>query len=130
MPMSDYVEGADELIAKLQSLATKDAKAAIRKGTRQAAKSIQTVAQRLAPIRTGTLSRGIKVRSLPRSRIWTGTRVTLMDVPYGSFEELGAPGKDIAAQHFMKRAAQQQGARALDQAIEIIKQTIEEEMSD
>ena len=123
--MAEYITGTDDLIKKLQALKTKDAKAAIRKGTRQAAKGLQSVAKRLAPHRTGQLERGIKVRALARSRIWTGAKVTLQNVYYGSFEELGAPGHDIKAQHFLKRAVQQAGKKALDEAVDIIQQEIE-----
>jgi hypothetical protein len=52
-------------------------------------------------------------------------RGSLQNVYYGSFEELGAPGHDLKAQHFLKRAVQQAGRKALDEAVDIIQQEIE-----
>ena len=111
------ISGIDELLSKLQALKKVKAKAAIRKGTRAGSKILQTVAKRLSPSKTGALARAVKVRSIARSRIWVGTKVTL-ELYYGSFTELGTHKEK--AIHFLKRAVKQAGRRALQTALETI----------
>lgn len=126
--MSYKVEGSKELIAKLNALKKTDAKAAIRKGTRAGAKIVQAAAKELAPVDTGKMRDAIKVRSLPRSRVWTGTDVKLdnADTYYYSFVELGT--KRSKATGFLKDAAEQSKDEAIDVAIEITKEEIERRM--
>jgi HK97 gp10 family phage protein len=115
------ITGVEELVAKLQTLKKSKAKAAIRKGTRDGAKIIQSVAKRLAPSKTGQLQSKIKVRSLPRSRVWTGTQVELQ-LYYGAFTELGT--KHEKAMHFLQKASQQAGRQAINRALEIIRDEV------
>jgi HK97 gp10 family phage protein len=120
--VSEYIKGADELIAKLQALKKTKAKAAIRKACRAGAKTIQAAAKALAPEHTGHLEAQIKVRAIERSRVAVGARVTLQ-MPYGSFVELGS--KHNIATHFMQKAANNTGASALTTALQAIKDEIE-----
>ena|ERR1017187_8632608 len=127
----DYLDGLDQLVTKLQSLKKTKAKAAIRKGTRQGSKIVQAVTKRLAPSRTGTLQRNIKVRSLKRSRVWTGVTCQL-EVYYGAFTELGFKSRkarrQIPAQHFMQRAAEQARNQAMRVALDTINTEIQKAM--
>ena len=120
--MSDYLKGSEELIAKLANLKKTVAKRAINKGCRQGSKAIQTAAKRIAPHRTGKLETAIKVRALPRSRVWTGTRVTLQ-IAYGAATEYGTHKE--TGRHFLKQAAAQAGQSAMNTAIETIQGEIE-----
>jgi HK97 gp10 family phage protein len=124
-----YVKGADKLQKKLASLMTKESKAALRKGTRAGCRIIQARAKEIAPVKTGALKRGIKVRALPRSKKWVGTQVTLADtgeVYYGAFLELGT--KRIPAKHFMLNAANDTKAVAAKLALQVAKTEIEARM--
>ena len=117
--MSDYLKGVEDTIAALQGIKKTKAKAAIRKGTRAGSKVIQSAAKSLAPRRTGLLQQSLKVRSLPRSRTWTGVVVVLADpVFYGGFSELGT--KRQPALHWMQKAAQQVREQALSTALDVI----------
>lgn len=120
------VMGTGQLVAKLDRLAEKDAKAAIRKGTRAGAKVVQKTAVGLAPVRSGALKRSIKVRG-KRSKNWIGTACRLVNdknIHYGSFVDLGT--KSIEGRRFMKAAADQSGQQALDASLsEIANQIIE-----
>ncbi len=146
-----FVYGDKALIDKLQTLKKTTAKAAIRKGTREGAKIVKDKVRDLTPVLTGMLRSQIKVRSLPRSRVWTGTDIMIVEsnkafkAPkrisekaktklayrakrgwglafYGPFVELGT--KHIEARHFMKRASDAVGERAMKRAIDVIIQTI------
>jgi HK97 gp10 family phage protein len=135
--VSQYLTGDDVLLRKLQSLSKKDSKAAVRKGTRAGAKIVQAKAQELAPYRTGKLKRGIKVRAMPRSKKWFGTMVRGTNYKgeefYGGFQEygwrhgprkLGDARKKIEGLHFMQRAAQEAGPRAIEEAKRVIAEEI------
>jgi len=125
------ITGVEALIAKLQTLKKTKSKAALRKGARAGAKIIATAAKRLAPRRTGNLARGIKVKALKRSRVWTGVAIELkakdigkdIDTFYAPFVELGT--KKMEAVHFLERAAKQNENAAMSTALNVIKQEIE-----
>jgi len=125
--MRQHLQGDKELIGKLDSLKRTDAKAAIRKGTREGAKIVQAKAKELVPVRTGTLKRNIKVRALPRSRKWVGTMVKTTfansEAFYGQFVEYGT--RKMAARHFLKKAVNEQGDTALRRAADIIRVEVE-----
>jgi HK97 gp10 family phage protein len=118
----NYIEGSEQLIAKLASLKKTVAKRAISKGCRAGSKAIQTAAKRIAPHRTGKLETAIKVRALTRSRVWTGTKVTLV-IAYGAATEYGTSKE--TGKHFLEKAAAQAGQQAVDTALDIIKQEVE-----
>jgi len=128
--MTEAVQGTKDLIKKLQTLKNTHARAAIRKGTRAGAKIVQAKAQDLAPLKTGLLKKEIKVRSLRRSRRWIGTMIRNAfrgtQAFYGAFLEYGT--KFIKARQFMKQAADQEGSRALDKAMAVIKSEVESRM--
>lgn len=89
------VLGVRELAAVLKSIPEKEARGAIRKGTRAGIKVIARVAARRAPRRTGALARSLKVRAMKRRRNRTGTVVVAGnktftgDEFYGGFHEFG-----------------------------------------
>jgi HK97 gp10 family phage protein len=127
--MSKYVQGDKELIEKLQRLKTKDAKAAIRKGSRAGIKKILPLAKANAPVRTGTLKKNLKVKAIPRSRKYVGTQIKLDYTGptfYGAFVEYGS--KHVQARHFMQKATDDKQAVALDTAISVMKEEIETRM--
>ncbi len=130
--------GDKELIRKLKRLAKKDAKAIIRKATRQAAKIIAPRAKELAPKgpkskdhSPGQLRRAIKVRSMKRSRSRIGAVVSMGDKSfagdtyYGSFQNWGAKKANIPAIEFLDRAAKQKGKQAGKKARDIIRRELE-----
>jgi len=128
--MKVTVKGVDKVNKKLDSLKKKVLKKAIRKGSRAGAKIVQSKARDLAPVKTGALKKGLKVRALPRSRRYVGTMVRLADtgeVFYGAFVDLGT--HRIEARHFLKQAADDEKERAINTALAIIKKVIEQGMS-
>jgi len=129
--MAFKVTGDKELIAKLQTLRRAKLRAAVRKGSRRAAKIVQAEAKQLAPARTGALARAIRVRSIPRSRKWTGTQATFKvegGVYYGGFVEAGhklrgGKGK-VEGQAFMRRAMKKTERQAGTAMLEGIREAI------
>ena len=130
--MKNYVEGADECIRKLAKLRKNDMRKAVRKGSRAGVKLIAPTAKELAPVRTGTLRRAMKVRALPRSRKWTGTQITSKiegaDAYYMGWVEFGhktKSGGKVEGQHFLGRAFDQQkssaGSAFIDGITEVVK---------
>ena len=102
--MNTNLVGSEELRRKLQDLVKKDLKAALRKSTRAAAKIIQQAAIAAAPEATGVLKRNIKVRSMKRSRKFTGTQV-IEKSPHAGFTEFGT--KFIKGGHSIEGAFEQ-----------------------
>jgi HK97 gp10 family phage protein len=127
--MAIEVKGAEELIAKLKRLAAKDAKTACRKGTRKGAKVILDQARAIAPERTGTLRRNIKIRQRTNKGTVSATvQIKTGNPPegayYGSFVEFGT--KKLKGEHFLQDAADSRADDALGVAVEEIAQQIEE----
>lgn len=105
------IVGDDRLLRKLDRIAKKDARAAIRKGTRAGAKIVTARTKALAPVsgsrqtgkktkKGGTLRRAIRTRSAKRSRVFIGSVTRLGagffkgETFYGAFQEFGwTPGK-------------------------------------
>jgi HK97 gp10 family phage protein len=112
--------GVADVDRKLQRLASKEAKKVIRKATRPALKPVLQEARGTAPVKTGNLRRNIKIRALPRSRRFFGSRVTSGagrnansgDGFYGAFLEFGTTR--IKARNFMKNAANRKKTQALN----------------
>lgn len=116
------LSGDKKLKAKLDKMANKDIKAAIRKGTRAGCKILQLEAKEKAPKKTGQLKRNIRVRALPRSRKRFGTQVKLTNVPYAGPLEYGT--KKLEALEFMHKATEQSKDKAGQEAAQIIKTEI------
>ena len=97
MAKAAVVTGVPELDAKLKELKGPKAKEAVRKSTREALRPVADQVKATAPRRTGRLSRSVKVRSLKRSRVRVGSRVTVSGTAsnfkgrgfYGGFIEFG-----------------------------------------
>ncbi len=120
--MALILTGADELRRKLQGLANKDAKAALRKGCRAGAKVVAAEARKTAPNKTGLLRSSIKVRALKRSRKRLGYTVVVklpegaVQIPYGGFVEFGT--KHSRAVAFAKEAARESSDEAFRRVTE------------
>jgi HK97 gp10 family phage protein len=112
------VKGVDVLLERLAKLRKTELKAAIRKGSRAGCKIIAARVQASVPRRSGRGARAYKVRALPRSRKWTGAKVTakVAGEPafYLGFLELGTVERKtktganrgrIVARHFERDAA-------------------------
>lgn len=132
--------GDKELIKKLSSLEKRDAKAAIRKGTRAGSKEITQEAKAMAPVETGKLKQAIKTRAakrLKRGSVGTVTTVQMQgktkgNMYYGAFQEYGwtaVNGRKIQGKHFLKNAAEKAGPQALNTAVTIMKSEIEKRAS-
>jgi len=128
--ISMTIVGTEALAAVLKNIPEKEAKPAIRAGTRAGQKIIARATKRMAPRRTGRLVSAIKVKAMKRRRGRIGT-VTVLgegflkgDTFYGAFQEFGwYAGKRkggrksrqsshetlghryIEGKHFMERAA-------------------------
>ena len=127
MSLTFKLKGDKELIARLNRMGRKE----FRRATRDAAKMIQARAQELAPVDTGLLSKSIKVRSLKRTRGGKiGSQVVLRfgakanSQFYGAFQELGT--KKMKARRFMKQAAKEMGAQAIQSVRDRIAQEVRE----
>lgn len=131
--------GAQQLDFKLRRLAAKDAKKAIRKGTRAGSKIVTAKAKKLAPVESGLVRRAIRTRALKRSRNTIGT-ITVLGKAffkgasfYGAFVEFGhkigsrklPTRKEVAGQHFIERAAKQVGRKAGEEAVRVMAREIE-----
>ena len=89
--------GFESLNRKLLELTSKQAKEAIRKAARPALKPTLAAAKSNAPKRSGRLQRSIKIRSISRTRLGVGMRVTTSKYAnqfsgrtfYGAFQEWG-----------------------------------------
>ncbi len=131
------IEGAEAVIKLLRSKSGKEAKAAIRKGTRAGSKIIAARAKALIPevtrkdrhgvVTSGRLRKAVKVRAMKRSRSgWVGSTVTIDggglgytgDEFYGAFVEFGT--KRMSARQYFKKAAEQTREGAIDTARAII----------
>lgn len=127
------IKGDKELIRKLDKLAKKDIKKAIRKGSRAGAKVVQREAKSIAPKDSGQLAKSIKVRSLKRSRSTIGTTASNAfrgtEQFYGAFQEYGYTsrgGNKIEGKGFMKQASDNVGEKALRVMIDEMKQVIQD----
>jgi HK97 gp10 family phage protein len=121
--------GFERLNKKLKLLTGPQAKEAIRKASRLAAKPVADAIKQLAPVESGRLKRSIRVRSIRRSRVRIGSRVTTSKLDsvyqgktfYAAFIEFGRKtGKrksenrrEIKAKPFMKPAAEKSKRKAL-----------------
>lgn len=118
----------------LKSVPRKDAKKAIRKGTRAGAKIITAKAKGFAPVDSGATKRAVKTRAIKRSRVFTGTTTTVGagffkgKTFYAAFVELGyRRGKrqlgdrrtKVEGKHWMRKAVRTVGRKALLLAIDI-----------
>lgn len=117
--------GDKELIRKLEQLEKKDLRKATIKGCRAGNKIVASEAKTTVPQDTGRLKKSIKVRALPRSRKWIGSKVRA-DVPYAGPIEFGT--KNMDGSEAMKQAAENAGQRALDTGMQIIATEIENKL--
>lgn len=122
------VNGADELIAKLEKLKTSEAKKAIRKGSRIGCKDIQQEAKAVAPKVTGNLQKNIKTRAMKKNRKKVGSVVKVdgAAVPYAGPLQYGT--KKMEANPFLTTAAERKGESARETAMRITAQEIEKSM--
>ncbi|MBI3713839.1 MAG: HK97 gp10 family phage protein [Burkholderiales bacterium] len=110
-----FIFGDKELIAKLQNLRKSELKKAIRKATREVCKKIQGKAKSAMPTVTGNSKRQLRVRSLKRSRKYTGTRVTIGEDNgkfYWSFVEWGHRVGKRTGSNAHRRGAANRGVNA------------------
>jgi len=121
--------GEKELLKKLKRIPAKDAKKAIRKGTRAGAKMLVPEVKANTPKRTGLLKKSVKVRSLKKSRVRTGVAVQMGKGAfvgktfYGGFAEYGTTRQD--AQEFIKKSVRSKGQQATDHARDVINREIQ-----
>lgn len=128
------VQGDKELIAKLQNLSKKGAKAALRKGTRVGATMILKAARAAAPVGpTGNYKKGIKLKPRQKANVVsTWVRAT---APHSSLLEFGTKDRHTKAGkytgrgpalHVMKKVADATGQRALDTTVKHVAVLIEQ----
>lgn len=130
--------GDVDLIRKLGRLEKRDAKKAVRRGTRAGAKIIHPVARSLTPKGEeggGTQRQAIRVRATKRSRNFIGAVVRLSvewfrgKIFYGGFGEWGwksRGGRQIPGKLTMERAAKRAGRQAGHKATTVIRDEIEQ----
>lgn len=124
------LSGFRRLDKKLKKMVAKDAKKAIRQATRPALKPVLQESKQTVPVKSGQLKKSLKIRALPRSRRFFGSRVTsgagknqkLGNAFYGAFIELGT--KRIKAREFMKNAANKKKKQVFRLYKEELKQVI------
>jgi HK97 gp10 family phage protein len=111
--MRMMLAGQGLAFAKLVA-AQKEVRKAVRRGSRAGAKIVQAEAKRNAPVDTGALVAGIKVRSIKRSRRYIGTNCTIRvkgGVKYAGFQEYGT--KRNPATKYMTKAVKSQESSAM-----------------
>jgi HK97 gp10 family phage protein len=130
------LQGAREVEQMLRNMPKKEAKSAVRKGMRRAAKTIQGTAKAYCPVATGRLQRAIKLRQgrgrpgiySMQVRINPGkSRNDEGGAWYAPFVEYGyiQGGKHHPGKHFMQAAGDVAGPPAAQQAVEEIGDEIE-----
>ncbi|WP_425399659.1 HK97-gp10 family putative phage morphogenesis protein [Aeoliella sp.] len=122
------LQGDKKLIKKLEKLAAAEQKKAIRKASRAGNKILLQASKKEAKKSkdTGAFLKSLKVRSIPRSRVWVGTKVVSVGLRYSSMLELGT--KNTGAKEHLTDAAKANDDKALKKATEIIKEEIEKSM--
>ncbi len=112
----------NRLRRKLRRLRSADALKIVRRAARAAARVVLAEAQRRAPVRSGALKRGLKIRALRRSRrrvgvaVRTGTRAEMEiegDGYYPAHIHFGSRRRNLTAQPFLRDAAEFKRAEAL-----------------
>jgi HK97 gp10 family phage protein len=106
------------LAAKFKRL-KKVGNAAIRKGSRIAAKIIAASVKATVPVATGAMKASLKVRALPRSRRYVGTRAVFEGVYYLGFVEYGT--KHARGKRFYHRSEEAVKGQAMSTFISTIK---------
>lgn len=119
------IVGADDLLKILSNMKATEAKKAVRKGSRAAAKIIAAQAKADAPKHTGLLSKNIKVKALARSRRYTGCTVKETS-DHAGFTEFGT--KDQKGQHAFEKAFNQVKDSAKSEFINVMKTEIEQSL--
>lgn len=119
--MSEYIQGSEELLRQFQNMEKKVANQAMRKACKAGIQIIAQKARQLVPHRTGALEASMKIRSIPRSRRWVGSRL-ISALPYTSYEELGT--SHSKGSPFMRDAFKQESVRAGDEAIGVLKKEL------
>lgn len=121
--ISVRVFGNREVAKRLAALPEKLQRKIVRKALRKGAATFRTQARANAPLLSGRLARAIKTvgrrtrRDMMREHMQVRLRVAQAgadQVPYGSFQELGAPGHNLPAARFMREAYLQQRMAVLD----------------
>jgi HK97 gp10 family phage protein len=105
--------GDKEISRKLKELSRKDRKKAIRIGSRKGAKVVQKKAKKNVPKDTGELRKSIKVRSLKRSRRWTGAKV-VSALRHTWPVEQGVPERNVPGVKYMARAMDEERDKATE----------------
>ena len=136
------LEGAKELVAKLEKLEANIQKKILKNALRLAIEPIANAAQARAPIETGALRSAIRVRAMTRMRQGTvGVKVDLRggvtgEQFYGSFQEfgfkvgrraLGSQRTQIPGKHFLEIAFNTNKEFALSIFEREVKSAIEQE---
>lgn len=94
-----------------RTLKAADAKAALRKGQRAAAKVIAARIKAAAPEKSGAIKRSVKIRAMKRSRVRIGVRIEVKAY-YAGFVALGT--KNIDANEFIQDAVAAVGKTAIE----------------
>lgn len=140
------VQGDKQLIARLKKLRTTDANKMIRKGLRAGAKVVQRATVAQSPVgpgrkdrKPGTLKRSFKVRAMKRKLgrigilVQSGKGFFKGETFYSGFvvlghkvgsRTLGNARSQVAANEFMKRAAD----KSAPEAIRILEETVKREL--
>lgn len=139
--------GDKKLIAKLNALQKTEKNRAIKQGTRAGCKVVLAKAKSYVAVKTGATRAALKVRALPRSRKFFGTRVTIGagnfkgKTFYASFVEFGKhvgkrmpkglakPRRFVKGKHRLQQATQDAAPQALRVAIQAIAKSVRETMS-
>ncbi len=144
------VKGLEETLRRMKQLPVKVAKKVIRQSLRDGAKKVLPAVQALAPVKSGTLKKSLKVRArLGRKRGRTKPGRVQIQVGmqagdykgesfYGSFQELGwktgsrklgDQRKQNPGLHFTEKGFEQTKDSALSAIVEGMKAGIEREAS-
>jgi len=134
MSIEMSLSGGKECLAMLQRIPAKDAKRAIRKGTRKGARFLLAAARERAPVNTGLLRRKLTIKGLRRknqlgSMVVGGTREQMgIDAKsrgyYPAVKEYGSRKTNQRAIKYMQRGASVASGVATQTAVAEIKAAI------
>jgi HK97 gp10 family phage protein len=123
MPIPTVIITGDETLnMKLNLMRSQDAKKAIRQASRKALRPVKAAVKRETPKQSGKLRRSFRIRTMKRSRLRVGARLTTSAADslfqgkqyYGAFQEFGwkagrrVTNADLGASRRKRRTTSQQ----------------------
>lgn len=99
------LDGLDELEESFTAGSKRAVKKFLRRVEMKAAKTLQTSAEEYAPFNTGNLEENIRRQTVQGDGTLNVRVGPSREAFYGIFQEFGAPGANVPAQHWLEESA-------------------------